>query len=104
MYAAASFSIFCDSMSGAVELPPLALGLAAGLAAGFAPLRLTGCAEPMLVPGAITAMSEASVMYSPADAARAPEGETKITTGTGAPRIFLMMPRIDVSSPPGVSI
>ena len=58
----------------------------------------------MLVPGAITARSAASVIYIPAEAARAPDGETKITTGTCAPSIFLMMSRIEVSSPPGVSI
>src|SRR6202045_500907 len=90
------------SMSGAAlaAVP----GLALGLGAGFVPPMLTGWAEPMFVPGAITAMSAASVMYIPADAARAPEGETKMTTGTRAPNIFLMMSRIDVSRPPGVSI
>src|SRR5947208_12978477 len=89
-------------MSGAFEVLPLALAL--GLGAGFEPLKLTGCADPMLVPGAIAAMSAASVMYRPAEAARAPEGETNTTTGSGAPRTFLMMSRIEVSSPPGVSI
>src|SRR5205807_4867983 len=91
-------------MSGTVDVAPLAFGLAAGLAAGLLPPRLTGWADPMLVPGAIAAMSAASVMYRPAEAARAPEGETNTTTGSGAPRIFLMMSRIEVSSPPGVSI
>src|ERR1700682_928217 len=95
MYAAASFSIFWDSMSGAAGAPPLALGLAAGLAAGLVagllPPRLTGWADPMLVPGAITAMSAASVMYRPAEAGRAPDGAANNTTGTGAPRVFLMV-------------
>ena len=36
--------------------------------------------------------------------ARAPDGDTKITTGSGAPSIFLMMSRIEVSRPPGVSM
>src|SRR5438046_10551460 len=84
---------------GGVAREPAGLALGAGLL----PPRLTGCAEPMFVPGAITAMSAASVMYIPAEAARAPEGETKITTGTGAPSIFLMMSRMEVSRPPGVS-
>ena len=87
-------------MSGAGDAPE-APGLALG--AGLLPPRLTGWAEPMFVPGDITAMSAASVMYIPAEAARAPEGETKTTTGTGAPSIFLMMLRMDVSRPPGVS-
>ena len=43
-------------------------------------------------------------MYIPAEAARAPDGDTKITTGSGAPSIFLMMSRIEVSRPPGVSM
>src|SRR2546423_239449 len=89
-------------MSGAFEVLPLAPEV--GLGAGFEPLKLTGWADPMLVPGAIAAMSAASVMYSPAEAARAPDGETKMTTGSGAASIFLMMCRMDVSRPPGVSI
>ncbi len=40
----------------------------------------------------------------PALAARAPLGATKAATGTGEARIALMISRIDVSSPPGVSI
>src|ERR1700694_4543513 len=85
MYAAASFSIFWDSMSGAVDVPPLAVGLAAALAAGLLPPRLTGWADPMLVPGAITAMSAASVMYRPAGGARGPDGPENTTTGPRAP-------------------
>src|SRR5260370_31844372 len=91
-------------MAGAAEVAPVGPGLAAGLAAGLLPPRLTGWADPILVPGAIAAMSAASVMYNPAEAARAPDGDTNTTTGSGAPRIFLMMFRIEVSSPPGVSI
>ena len=41
----------------------------------------TGCAAPMCVPGAIAATSAAIVRMKPADAARAPEGATKIATG-----------------------
>jgi hypothetical protein len=40
----------------------------------------------------------------PALAARAPEGDTYVATGTGDARIARMMSRIEVSSPPGVSI
>src|ERR1700719_4661984 len=72
-YAAASFSTLMLSMSGAaVAAVP---GLPLGFGAGFEPPMLTGWAEPMFVPGAITAMSAASVMYMPADAARAPDGD-----------------------------
>src|SRR5437764_3108931 len=88
-------------MSGAAEVPE-PVGVADG--AGLLPPMLTGCADPMFVPGAIAAMSAASVMYMPAEAARAPDGETKTTTGTGAASTFLMMLRMEVSSPPGVSM
>ena len=40
------------------------------------PLDWIALAEPMLVCGAIAATSAASVMNAPADAARAPLGET----------------------------
>ncbi|MNT91453.1 hypothetical protein D3C72_2325510 [compost metagenome] len=40
----------------------------------------------------------------PALAARAPLGATKLATGTGLARIALMMLRMEVSRPPGVSI
>src|SRR6266567_3928659 len=43
-------------------------------------------------------------MYVPALAARAPLGPTNTATGTREARIALMITRIDVSSPPGVSI
>ena len=59
MNAAASFSIFLiDSLS--IDPPPAA----------------TGWAAPMLVAGAIAAMWAARVMKAPAEAARAPVGET----------------------------
>ena len=57
----------------------------------------------MLVCGAIAATSAASVMYRPADAARAPFGDTYTTTGIGAARMSLIILRIDSSNPPGVS-
>ena len=41
----------------------------------------TGCAAPMLVPGAMAATSAATVMRNPADAARAPDGPTNTATG-----------------------
>jgi hypothetical protein len=40
------------------------------------PPREIGVAEPMFVTGAIAATSAAIVTYTPADAARAPSGET----------------------------
>jgi hypothetical protein len=43
------------------------------------------------------------MMYVPALAARAPLGAMKVATGTGEPSIALMICRIDVSRPPGVS-
>ena len=39
----------------------------------------------------------------PAEAAREPVGATQVTTGSGESAIFLMMSRMDESSPPGVS-
>ncbi len=67
-----------------------------------APLPETGCAAPIWVPGAIAATSAAMVMMNPADAARAPEGPTKITTGVEAASIRDTMARVDSRSPPGV--
>ena len=84
--AAASFSTLRPSA------PPMSL-----------PFELIGVAAPMLVCGAIAATSAASVMNTPAEPARAPFGETYTTTGIGAPSIFLIILRIDSSSPPGVS-
>jgi hypothetical protein len=51
----------------------------------------------------MAAMWLAYRMYVPALAARAPLGETKEATGIGEARMALMMSRIAVSSPPGVS-
>ena len=64
-----------------------AMLLAAGLL-GVLPgeARSTGCAAPMLVPGAMAATFEARVMNTPALPARAPEGPTQTSTGTRAPR------------------
>ena len=64
----------------------------------------TGCAAPMLVPGAITATCAARVIKTPAEPARAPEGEMYTTTGTVAASSALQMMRVVESRPPGVSI
>src|SRR3954470_18211821 len=64
----------------------------------------TGEAAPRLVPGAMAAICAAYRMKVPALAARAPLGATKTATGTGEARIALITSRIEVSSPPGVSI
>ena len=42
----------------------------------FAPLELIGVDEPMFVVGAIASTSAACAIQTPADAARAPFGET----------------------------
>jgi hypothetical protein len=52
----------------------------------FPPLESTGWAAPMFVAGAIAATWPAMVMNVPADAARAPDGLTKVTIGTRALR------------------
>src|SRR2546428_457371 len=69
----------------------------------FPPPSMTGDAAPMLVAGAIAATCAASVMKTPAEAARAPVGATKMMTGTSAPNIRWTIARMDRSSPPGVS-
>jgi hypothetical protein len=56
----------------------------------------------MCVPGAIAATSAANVRRNPADAARAPDGPTKTTTGAREEMIRETMVRVDSSSPPGV--
>src|SRR5437763_11868229 len=61
-----------------------------------------GVAEPMFVSGAIAATSAASVMYAPAEPARAPFGETYTTTGIGAAAMSWMIERIESDRPPGV--
>src|SRR4051812_13104176 len=71
---------------------------------GTAPPMDTGEAAPRLVPGAMAAMCAAYRMKVPALAARAPLGATYTATGTGEARIALMISRIEVSRPPGVSI
>ena len=50
------------------------------------PALSTGWAAPMFVAGAIAAIVPAIVMKVPADAARAPDGATYVTTGSGALR------------------
>src|SRR5215467_14474269 len=83
---AVKFSIF-SPMTPLTSWPPLA----------------TGCAAPMLVPGAIAAIWAAMVMNTPADPAPAPLGATYTITGTGEPSISLTMVRVELSNPPGVS-
>src|SRR5438477_9709395 len=68
------------------------------------PVTDTGEAAPRLVPGAIAAICDAYRMKVPALAARAPLGATNDATGTGEARIALMISRIEVSRPPGVSM
>jgi hypothetical protein len=82
--AAASFSIFCF------------------MTASISPVISTGCAAPVLVPGAMAATSPASRMKKPAEAARAPLGATYVTTGMGAATIFSMDSRMASMRPPGV--
>ncbi len=68
------------------------------------PIPDTGWAAPMFVPGAIAAMSAATVITKPAEAARAPDGPTKTATGVRQLSISSMIWRIELSRPPGVSI
>ena len=51
----------------------------------FAPLESIGVDEPMFVVGAIASTSAASEIQTPAEAARAPSGETYTITGSFAP-------------------
>ena len=53
--------------------------------------------------GAMAAMCAAMVMKVPAEAARAPLGETYTTTGMSALSRALTINRVEVTSPPGVS-
>jgi len=57
----------------------------------------------MLVPGAMAAMWAASVTNTPAEPAWAPLGETYTTMGTLLEKNAFTIPRVDFSSPPGVS-
>src|SRR5215470_1261004 len=82
--AAASFSIFLP-ISFPVS-PPMA----------------TGCAAPMFVAGAMAATWAASVMNTPAEAARAPVGATYTMTGISEFKMVWAMERMERSSPPGV--
>jgi uncharacterized membrane protein len=63
----------------------------------------TGVAAPMLVPGAIAAMLAATVMNTPADPARDPDGYTNTITGMGLFSRVVVMSRVACNSPPGVS-
>ena len=80
----ASFSIFCFRI-GSI----------------FWPSRI-GWEAPVLVPGAMAAMSADSRMKNPAEAARLPEGATYTMTGTSDSSMAVTMTRVEVSSPPGV--
>ena len=64
----------------------------------------TGEAAPMLVPGAMYARFEASVMNVPALAARAPLGETQTIVGTGASSRAETIRCVASRLPPGVLI
>ena len=57
-----------------------------------------------LVPGAIAAICEAIVMNVPAEAALEPLGPTNVANGTAEFKIPLIICRMEVSSPPGVSM
>ncbi len=83
--AAASFPTF-DFITESISPPP----------------SRTGCDAPVLVPGAIAAMSPASSRKKPAEAARAPEGPVHMITGTGEWKILSTMSRVASMKPPGV--
>src|SRR5439155_14020624 len=68
----------------------------------FSPVAWIGCAEPMLVPGAMARTSAAWATKRPADAARAPLGYTKTTTGTLQLRRLVTMSSMEFEMPPGV--
>jgi hypothetical protein len=70
----------------------------------IAPLTPTGWAAPTLVPGAIAATGQLIRMKVPAEAARAPLGETKQMTGMSESRMARIILRIELSDPPGVSM
>src|SRR5579872_314383 len=69
----------------------------------FAPLESIGVDEPMFVVGAIASTSAACDTQTPADAARAPFGDTYTITGSFAFSSALKIVFIDVDRPPGVS-
>ena len=69
----------------------------------FAPLPWIGVDEPMFVSGAIASRSAACEIHTPADAARAPAGDTYTITGILSESSFCTILRIESSSPPGVS-
>ena len=87
---------------GSADLASSSLSRGGGLDAD--PPICTGVAAPRFVAGAIAATWLAYTRNVPALAARAPLGDTYVTTGTSEASIACTMSRIDVSSPPGVSI
>jgi hypothetical protein len=68
----------------------------------FWPDESIGVAAPMCVVGAMIARSDAIVITAPADAARAPSGETYTITGTGELSSSATMSSIELPRPPGV--
>src|SRR5665647_2553357 len=60
----------------------------------------TGWAEPVLVPGAMTKMSQAMAMKNPAEADREPLGPTNAATGVLALTTASVLWRMEVSRPP----
>ena len=62
----------------------------------------TGCEAPMFVPGDITAILEAIVTNTPADAAWEPLGETNTIMGISEVSKSLTIYLVDFNNPPGV--
>jgi len=96
-YAAKAF--LCGAMARIVATASFST-----LLCSMAPETPTGWAAPTLVPGAMAATEPVRRMNVPAEAARAPSGETYVITGTGEFRMAWVMVRIEESSPPGVSM
>src|SRR3954469_12423122 len=69
----------------------------------FFPLESIGVEEPMFVVGAIASTSAACEIQTPADAARAPSGETYTITGIFERSSAWYIVFIELESPPGVS-
>jgi len=102
--AAASLTAFSCSVSTGPETPPERPGAGDWPpgSGGCVPIAI-GVAAPRFDAGDIAAIWLAYRMYVPALAARAPVGPTQVATGTVEFRMSLIIARIDVSSPPGVS-
>ncbi|GBD29177.1 hypothetical protein HRbin32_00262 [bacterium HR32] len=73
------------------------------LSVSCSPPTATGVAAPRLVVGAMAATWAAYTTNTPAEAARAPGGATYTITGSGAPKMALVMSSVDFNRPPGVS-